>query len=179
MQTLPLQTYWTISQNYRQSKTKTLLVVTGWFTCHTFCSFYGFYYIILQHIHVSAAVIHLHTRKRAMRGKGRKLSKECLNINHHWSRFTFKHTAGPHLKLGLLRLRHSLEKNSKQGLKWEIQILCRYIGSHWALQTSLVWRANSGRDFSHFGMWLECLCGLKKRQLLLCRMGAALVSNKT
>lgn len=82
VQTLPLQTYWKISQNYRQSKSETLLVVTGWLTRDTFCSLYGFYYTILQHIHVSAAVIHLHAGKRAMGEREEMCQKECLNMNH-------------------------------------------------------------------------------------------------
>lgn len=69
----------TISQNYKQSKIITFLVVSGWLTCHTFCSLYGLYYNILQHVHVSAAAIHLHTKKRATGGKERKnCQKECL-----------------------------------------------------------------------------------------------------
>lgn len=36
--------------------------------------------------------------------------KECLNMNHRWSGFTFKYAAGPHLKLGPLGLSQAGEK---------------------------------------------------------------------
>lgn len=83
VQVLPPQTYWTISQNDRQSKITTFLVVRGWLTCHTFCSLYGLYDNILQHVHVSAAAIHLHTKERATRGKERRNCQK--NVCEHES----------------------------------------------------------------------------------------------